>query len=64
MFSLTLKRLRSSRVLVVSIVLLAPIVAGCGKSGSSAKTPTDEPPKEPKLRIEGPGGTSFGYSVS
>ena len=37
-------------------VMVVALLSGCG--GSSG------PPKEPKLRIEGPPGTTFGYSVS
>jgi hypothetical protein len=55
----TLERSLSARWLVVLPVLLVLGSSGCSKS----KRPAG-PPKEPKLRIEGPAGTRFGYSVS
>jgi hypothetical protein len=53
---LALKRSRSSGVLLLVTVFLVMVVPGCGPSGG--------PPKATKIRIEGPAGTSFGYSVS
>jgi hypothetical protein len=61
---LTFERMRLWSGFVLLIVLLVPVAAGCKKSGGSTKAPTGEPLKEPKIRIEGPAGTSFGYSVS
>lgn len=43
-------------VIFCALVFLVMVVPGCGPSGG--------PPKAPKIRIEGPAGTSFGYSVS
>jgi hypothetical protein len=44
------------RIAVTLSVMMAAMLPGC--SGSSG------PPKDPKLRVEGPPGTPFGYSVS
>jgi hypothetical protein len=56
MYDVTLRRVLSARVLWIASLVLVTLLPGCTSSGG--------PPKEPKVRIEGPAGTPFGYSVS
>jgi hypothetical protein len=60
MSHLRLESSRSSRVLFLLLaVCLLVGLSGCGKSRKGAGAPN-----APKLRIEGPPGTGFGYCVS
>jgi hypothetical protein len=56
MYDLTLRGLRSAGRLWILSVFLVAVLPGCTSSGG--------PPKEPKVRIEGPAGTRFGYTVT
>jgi hypothetical protein len=56
MDSLTLRGLRRAGGFWILSVALVAVLPGCISSGG--------PPKEPKVRVEGPAGTPFGYTVT